>query len=165
MNKLNQPSELDWARLAAYIDGEGCISIGIARSPKWKRRHLFLRLSVHNTDPRLISWCRDTFEGKIYCTKHRNPNWSTAWSWIISCRKVEEILKGCLPFFIIKREQAETALAFQSITSRKWGVRGATQEVIEQQWAYKDALSTMKGQATRAKLRTSDVVASTSLIN
>jgi hypothetical protein len=56
--------DVDWARLAAYIDGEG--------------------------------------------KKHRQVH-----IWQVEARLASQILEGCLPFFIIKREQAEVCIAFQ----------------------------------------------------
>ena len=99
------PTQLDWARLAAYIDGEGSVMIN--------GRHL--RVVVSNTDPRLHVWLRHTFGGSIMAQRrYLNPRHSTAMKWDVSCRKAAWVLENCLPFLIIKKQQAEIGLAYQS---------------------------------------------------
>ena len=59
---LSQISQIDWARLAAYIDGEGCISIkSVAGYNAAARRVFYIDLAVTNTDVRLLSWLRSIF--------------------------------------------------------------------------------------------------------
>ena len=67
-----EPTEMDYARLAAYIDGEGCITICVAHGNShgrpWPNESLYLNVSVHNTDPRLIDWCAERWGGRVYKT-------------------------------------------------------------------------------------------------
>lgn len=126
------PTEIDWARLAAYIDGEGSIFIRERKPTERDRRtgtirgHL-LSLSICNCDPRLISWCKETFGGGCaYQAKPDSPNVSAKYQrprraqfqWIIGQAKAAYILDKCMPYFILKKEQAEVALAFQKTVSR-----------------------------------------------
>ena len=48
----HNPSPLDWARLAAFIDGEGSILINTQKSvaASAPRGHFYLRVTVANTD-------------------------------------------------------------------------------------------------------------------
>jgi hypothetical protein len=112
---LIQPSQLDWARLAAFIDGEGCIIITRAKpnhrqsNPQYK-----LIISVYNTDPRLAPWIQERFGGYIFVGKgdsRRKPRIV----WQVTTKHAEEILRGCLDFFVLKREQAEVGLAFRAL--------------------------------------------------
>jgi hypothetical protein len=112
------PTETDWARLAAYIDGEGCIDLHLHRQ---FREHLnrvyerrYLRITMVNTDPRLSAWLKATFGGCDYKeVERKNKNWSRQWAWYVQAAKAADCLRNCLPYFVMKRDQAEVALAFQ----------------------------------------------------
>lgn len=101
-------SQIDWARLAAFIDGEGTIVIAKARSI-----YTQLTIRVVNTDPRLPLWCKSIFGGKVYAATYSKTNVKRAYVWTTQAKKAEEILRGCFPYFLIKREQAEVALAYR----------------------------------------------------
>lgn len=137
---LSLVSQIDWARLAAYIDGEGCIVVGIAshsaESVQHQRRpkNEFVRVAIVNTDLRLGIWLQETFGGALSIKTRQNPKHKEAFQWTVSCIIACDILKGCLPYFICKRSQAELALALQA-TMKKWGVNGVPQDVIEQRAA------------------------------
>ena len=117
--------DVDWARLAAYIDGEGCIDIHTNRGQEVLGKSRLHSLVVHvtNTDPRLPLWIFDTFGVGINYQKQKSPSvvalmgagkkWRQVHIWIVTAKSASQILEGCMPFFIIKREQAEIAIAFQ----------------------------------------------------
>ena len=101
--KSKSPSALDWARMAAYIDGEGCIRIRFTPNPGG--RSTALLVVVSNCDVRLMKWLKDTF-------------------WFLTTRKLaapfdsllqlgglgqtcEWVLTNCMDLFIMKRDQAE----------------------------------------------------------
>lgn len=115
---LTSVPEIDWARLAAYIDSDGHISITMGtRKNAVKstgRTRLYLRVMVTNTDPRLIRWLVANFGGGVGNYPHKNPKHRHTFKWGTSCRQTEAILKKCLPYFIAKRDQADIALAFQA---------------------------------------------------
>lgn len=112
---MTKPTKLDWARLAAYIDGEGAILINRSfwANKGWQK--IWLRLNVTNTDPRLPQWCKKTFGvGNVNLSdRRRKPQHRQSFRWDVSSRQAETILRGCLPWFLIKKEEAEIALAFQ----------------------------------------------------
>jgi len=140
-----EPSQLDWVRLAAYIDGEGCVSITASKSKSqnWANHQLQLVVGVTNTDPRLTEWCAKTFGGYGRVEPRKNERWKPCCRWNAASRKAEWILKNCLPYFIIKREQAEIALAFMN-TNKRWGVKGMPDEIRAHRWALKETLSGLK---------------------
>jgi hypothetical protein len=140
-----EPTQIDWARLAAFIDGEGCIRIASAKAKNWKREHLYIDVRIANTDPRLAQWLSSLFGGKIYTSPRKKSTWAACFWWAISCKKAAALLTECLPYLILKREQAETALALQSTMTNRWGVRGAPQEVIDLQQSLKVKLHDQKG--------------------
>lgn len=111
---LSNVPEIDWARLSAYIDSDGHISIASAgRKQKSGARRRYLRVAVTNTDPRLIRWLVSVFGGAVSRYSRTNPKHRFTMKWHASCRQAEAILQRCRPFFIAKREQAEIAIAFQ----------------------------------------------------
>jgi hypothetical protein len=112
--------ELDLARMAAYIDGEGCIAIS---STKAKTQACRMQIMIGNTDPRLSQWIIATFGGDVRLTGQGRKK--KFWYWYMSGRKAADLLTECLPYFIMKRDQAEVAIAFQGlvITSRRYRKR------------------------------------------
>lgn len=107
---LTMLQQVDWARLAAFIDGEGTIRIAKHLSGS-HRGGWSSRIVISNTDILLISWLKNTFGGYVYNVKPKNKKNKPSFQWIFSS-KIESILIRCLPYFIVKREQAEIALAF-----------------------------------------------------
>ena len=153
---LSNVSEIDWARLAAYIDGEGCIRIaGVRGATPYSRRVLYVEVTVTNTDIRLADWLRRTFGGSTHINNKRanQAKWSPATAWVVGSQHASKILERCLPYFIIKREQADVALAFQRtiITDRRYGCKGRPIELIDQQHLLKEQLQTLKGTSSRAR--------------
>jgi hypothetical protein len=147
---------IDWARLAAYIDGEGCISIKSVKGNRAaSRRVLYVDVSVTNTDFRLTAWLQVTFGGSVYINhgNRGNEKWSPAAQWNIASKYAAAILEYCLPYFIIKREQAEVALAFQStiLPGRPYGVKGRPDDLISKQYGFKEQLQDLKGTSSRAR--------------
>src|ERR1700690_3415057 len=62
--KLDKASDIDFARLAAYIDGEGCIGISNSkRRGKATHRMHTMQLTVTNTSLLLLDWITLTFGG------------------------------------------------------------------------------------------------------
>jgi hypothetical protein len=105
---VSEPTQLDWAYLAGIVDGEGSIC---AHSDRRGYLHNYPALHISNTDPRLIEWILDRFGGSILLmTKNRNrPFTHIMWTG----KRMEPVLVGVLPFLVIKKEQAETALSFR----------------------------------------------------
>lgn len=113
------PTEIDYARLAAFIDGEGCICIC-----RTGRKH---KLDVHvtNTNFILLNWCMQTFGGWTTPNKGKKQTEKrkALGYWRIYRRQAASLLRLCLPYFIIKREQAEVAIRFQE-TFQTMSIRG-----------------------------------------
>ena len=126
------PSHIDWVRLAAYIDGEGHIGIYLNKNRKSKNgrdiRLEYLSITVVNTDPRLVEWCYNTFGGKILSIPRKEVNrkkHKPCYEWKVVAKFAAEILTGCLPYFLVKTEQAEIGLAFQRTRLKQGGQVGA----------------------------------------
>lgn len=112
----------DWARLAAFIDGEG--SIWIAKHVTTRKCSYHLVVRITNTDPRLFVWIGHRFGGIGSFGIYKNngfPSERMMQRWELCSSRAALILKGCLPYFVMKREQAELAIAFQEAKDAiKW---------------------------------------------
>ena len=107
-------SRMDWARLAAYIDGEGCMAISRANLKSDNVCPTFtLQLCIVNTNPTLLLWCHDKFEGGIYPKNVHSERHTQSYTWAVTGQRAENIIRKCLPYFLVKREQAELVLLFR----------------------------------------------------
>ena len=130
------PTEIDYARLAAYIDGEG--HIGICTKKNRKAPYAF-SLSIGNTDKRLMEWLSGTFGGLPIRDKSTIRK-KKYWLWFIGGEAAATLLENCLPYFIMKRDQAEIAIEFHALmrkqiaerkaSTRKYGKSFLTEEMI-----------------------------------
>lgn len=102
---------LTWVRFAAFLDGEG--HIGINRNKTKRGVYDYLMVIVTNTDPRLIRWLIETFGGSVRRGQRKSPKHRMVFKWGVSCRDAEALLRGCLPYLLLKHDQAQIALAFQ----------------------------------------------------
>jgi hypothetical protein len=104
-------SEIDWAMAAAYIDGEGCIAI----SPVTGTTHRsLLSIQIANTDPRLPLWLKATFGGNYHTYKPVQRRCKQVYVWSVRAGMAEDVLRGCLSYFKLKRDQAEIGLAYRA---------------------------------------------------
>jgi len=157
---LSAVSVVDWARLAAFLDGEGSISIvyAVHKTPRLaskRTQYEYVRLTIANTDPRLIDWLVATFGGIVRSRVYkRNDKWKPAFWWTSSCQRAAEILRGCLPYFILKRDRAELALALQATMVRS-GRKGTPIEVIERRGVIKQQLHALNAKGPQALTKVS----------
>jgi hypothetical protein len=104
----------DWIRLAAYIDGEGTIAVKNLTTKSGRYSQLIV--AIANTDPRLPMWCKENFGGLLYASDNntkKSAKWRRYFRWIAHSAHAESIVRQCLPYFLLKREQAEVALAYR----------------------------------------------------
>lgn len=113
------PSVVDWAQLAAFIDGEGHIGISYNK----RKDHYYLRIRIANTNPVLMLWLVQRFGGSFGLQLDRNPKAKPCYAWVAGSAKIGELLHGCLIYFVLKRELAELALEFQATKRRHSGKR------------------------------------------
>ncbi len=118
---LDKVSVIDFARLAAFVDGEGCIYINMPNKTYGRQKgpQARLQLMISNTDPRLMNWLKTTFDGCVYNV--RNTNSSNPLSkkqvmhWQVNEKMAFHLLERMIPFMLIKRQQAEVGLAFMKL--------------------------------------------------
>lgn len=138
--ELSIVAQIDWARLAAYIDGEGCICIAAqvhSKPHQGRGRYDYIKITVTGTDARLAAWLLKNFGGNVQWrdTNAKHNRWKPCFSWNVGSGRAAEVLRACQAYFIIKGRQAEVALAFQATMCRS-GLRGTPDHVL----AYRDEL-------------------------
>ncbi|MGB2841064.1 MAG: hypothetical protein WBC40_01080 [Halobacteriota archaeon] len=106
--------EIDYARLTAYIDGEG--TIAIAKQPVKKGRvsnSYRLLMMVSNTEKKLPNWCKAHFGGSVHTSRNDvRPGRKKLYQWVIGTHDSAKLLEKIKPYLIIKRDQAELGLEF-----------------------------------------------------
>jgi hypothetical protein len=111
-----------WSYLAALIDGEGCISIyrRLQKTRKylntdyWMMNH---RLSVYNTNEKLMKWLIKNFGGVYYTKSRRSTVHKVEYDWRPKgAKNLEKVLLGVLPYLVIKDEQAKILLEYIRIS-------------------------------------------------
>ena len=76
---------------------------------------LSLNLVITNTHIGFINWLKQTFDGSVYFVKYekcKHLGTKQVMRWQVNERMAAIILERCLPYMLIKREQAELALSF-----------------------------------------------------
>lgn len=107
-------AKVDWARLAAFIDGEGSICIKGFKNAYGGARHQPL-IQITNTDESLSLWLTETFGVGHIQARKRVGKWSVSYDWNVRGRTAVAILKHCLPYFVIKHDQAAVIMRFDSL--------------------------------------------------
>lgn len=117
--------------LAGIIDGEGSICVELQRANGKQRKHDYytLRLSIVNTNKELMDWLVKTFEGNYYAqTKYEGKK--QCYTYRLFGTKLLNVILACLPYFIIKRPQAELVQEFRKTVLGKtcWNI---PKEILE----------------------------------
>jgi len=126
------PTEIDCAMMARTIDCEG--TIVIVNRKQGKRSYPIIRVSVYNCDRGLIDWIAERF-GKTTVQVRRARQQRPNYMWSVSALQAAAVIRQCLPWFLVKRNQADLALEFQDRLSRRDFTRwsgGLTSE--EEDW-------------------------------
>lgn len=149
-----RPSTTDWARLAAYIDGEGSINLSPRLTGQSKSLTLCGKVVVTNTDFRLIKWCSETF-GMSFHTRSfewaggRADKWKPCYWANANGYRAAWILNQCLPWFLMKREQALVVLEHQQTTAVGYWGRGKGVQTPTDILAYRQSLKDKLTQLNR----------------
>lgn len=108
-----KPTVYDWVRMAAFIDGEGNIQV-LPYGPTGKRKKFQVRIIIGNTNPVLAVWLKETFGGNIIIRDHNNPKWKVATIWSCTAGRAAWILWNALPWFLLKKAQADLMILLQT---------------------------------------------------
>jgi hypothetical protein len=131
---MKEISQIDLARLAAYVDGEGQISINayhMTHRNGRRSQHTRAVIKVSNSDIRLIDWITNlvgvgTIHANMRTKRADERNWKPVYNWTCQNAKACQVIEAVLPYLILKRDQAEAVLAHQRLiltrTNRRFGI-------------------------------------------
>ena len=109
-------TETDKAYLAAFIDGEGSISLNQCHRGESRTKSYVLRLRITNTDRSVLEWIAATVgHGAIIVKKRckaKNGMTRPAWEWYLANKRASALLQEILPYMKIKRKQAELGIEY-----------------------------------------------------
>ena len=134
-------TEAELAYTAGIIDGEGCIGIHKTEKSARPSQRYALIVSVTSTNEELCNWLQLRFGGCINFweeSKRRNPKHKDRYTWVLHRRKAVQFLGLILPFLLLKKLQAENAVAFQN-TFRKGRIGRQHDETTEKELAVREA--------------------------
>jgi hypothetical protein len=73
-------------------------------------------VTVANTDVRLMAWLKETFGGSFKDANtdkyYAGKNWKRSYHWGVSSHRAAWFLHNCMPYFIMKGEQAQIRFSF-----------------------------------------------------
>lgn len=141
--------EVDLARLAAFIDGEGTIRIA-THSDKKGHIAFYSDITVVNCDPRMTDWLKATFGGSVAFVPAKKKNHQDQFRWNIACKQATEIIRACRAYFVCKGDQADILLAFAE-TLRRAGVKGHPPEMFQRRAQLHEALKSLHGGASSSR--------------
>jgi hypothetical protein len=125
-------TDCDWVRLATLIDTEGNFHIT-------GKKTLDLQITVANTDVRLPNWCQLHFGGFV-CPNDYRPVLKKTYRWKAAGPLAREIINGCFPHFISKREQAKVCVELaETFTGHR-----TDKSVFERRWLLKHKLQKLR---------------------
>ena len=139
-------------RLAAILDCEGWITLQKISGSRGVG--LCLTVGVGNTNPRLAQWLKEKFGGSFYKTKREGPQHKDYWTWRLFGNKAAELLKGCIPYMLLKEEQAILAITFQeTMHGKNIYNEPCTPEYVAKMWEFKRRLTLLnrKGKLSPAE--------------
>lgn len=99
------------AYLAGYIDGDGCIFIGLHKNHTKKR----INLIVASTNEQVLQLFKSNFGGNINLVKTTNKSWKQQFTWTLAKTDTLKLLPNIIPFLVEKKQFAEMAIEFHQI--------------------------------------------------
>lgn len=115
---MTRKEKLAWA--AGIVDGEGCIRLVRRKTPHCDEQYVLL-LKVNNTEIRMLERMKELFGGQIYTKAPCSTTKHQQWDWQIWALCAEKALRELLPFLLVKKEQAETALLARTYMKKRRG--------------------------------------------
>ena len=99
---------MNLAYFAGFFDGEGCIVKD--HNGTWPK----LRISVAQIDPTPVLMFRERWGGYVHDRDNArwNPNARGSTEWVATAQRARTVLRDLLPHLIVKRAEAEAALAY-----------------------------------------------------
>jgi hypothetical protein len=144
---MKRMTQTDWAYMAGTIDSDGCIGSQKNTNCATYRPYLV----VIQKDMRLIEWLFNKFEGSVNIVGRKHPD-RTDWyvRWMVVNSRVAAILKECIPYLIVKKEQALLAVEMvdKTFSGRLQGRKGLPSELIARQKGLYESIKLLNSPAT-----------------
>jgi hypothetical protein len=122
-------TETEWAYVAGIIDSDGCIQ---APNGYGKNSHYRGEIHIIQRDMPLIDFLFSKFDGSVNVVKRNHKSGIKYYlRWMITGPRMAEILKGALPYLVLKKKQAELAIELQSIILPRGNAKKLPKEIIE----------------------------------
>lgn len=104
---------------AGFIDGEGsiCIIKSVSLPKRYKNSRYQITLQASNTNREIMEKMLETFGGSLLI-RDRHEKDKISYEWKASSLKAVWILKRLLPYFKVKKSQAELAIKFQELMKK-----------------------------------------------
>lgn len=111
-------NETELAYLAGLLDGEGCVGVYCSFSELGTRQKVprpvyKARLTITNTDRRMLDWVHGRFGGAIISRRAANERSKPVFRWSLQgINRVQALIKAVYPYLIVKQAQADLILRF-----------------------------------------------------
>ncbi len=103
------------AYIAGFFDGEGCVHIGGRR----QNTSYNLEVNISNTDEDILLWLQSIYGGYLKTVKKAKEHHIQCYNWRLASNQAVVFLDSIYPFLILKKHQADGAIAFQSLKGPK----------------------------------------------
>lgn len=138
------PSEIDLARLAAFLDGEGCIDIRKYTNRGTNSPAHQGRVTVGNTDRKLPEYFDRFFPAPIYIRrwvgKRGEGIWKVAYVYTAQGKTAYDLVRAARPYLLMKNAQADAVLEladkFKSFKNAPGHQRVSTEELDRREALY-----------------------------
>ena len=117
-----EPSPTDWAYLAGFIDGEGCISTHPGNGRDLKRKRWRPIFSVQQADQVSLLEIYQRFQVGHFTLKKAKSGIQGRWV-VNRPNEFQWLIEGVLPYLSLKKRQAEVALGMVGGTTDRAQVR------------------------------------------
>jgi hypothetical protein len=118
---LNDPN---LAYMAGFFDGEGCISVSLAKGDRWsKYGFMSFICTVSNVDKAPLELFEKYFGGRLApnFVSRRLKNCSDVWSWTVTNKGVSKFLKTMHFFCKVKKKNISLAIEYYNLVKTiKW---------------------------------------------
>lgn len=104
------------AYVAGLIDGEGCI--GIQKNSKHDLYYTEVTIGMTSKALPILMEMKSTFGGGIQKKRDKTDRWEEAHNWRIGGEGAASFLTKILPFLMLKRRQAELAIALETLRQK-----------------------------------------------
>lgn len=127
------------AYVAGFVDGEGCISI-VKRKPyrSCKSTTYALSFMITNTNLNVLKYIQSLLGVGTIIKKDttKYPKWKSCYNYQVCSEQALEVLKVIEPHLVLKKEQAQLAIKYQSEPSENNGKNGNSIEYTSKQEEY-----------------------------